>query len=112
MVFTCSWSDFFLPEADPWRDQAWGIIKDTPHLIYQILTKRPGNIKTRLPSDWGLGYPNVWLGVSVEDQSVVDRAWNLAFIPAAIRFISAEPLIGPLDLVFLLTFFITFSVLP
>lgn len=39
-VFTCSWSDFFLKEADPWRDEAWDIIRKTPHLTYQILTKR------------------------------------------------------------------------
>src|SRR5262245_22876419 len=43
-VFTRSWSDFFLEEADDWRPMAWDIIKDTPHLTYQILTKRPERI--------------------------------------------------------------------
>ena len=43
-VFVNSWSDFFIEEADPWRDEAWDIMRRTPHLTYQILTKRPENI--------------------------------------------------------------------
>ncbi len=98
MVFTCSWSDFFIEEADEWRDEAWDIIRKTPHLTYQILTKRPERITQCLPKDWNEGYPNVWLGVTVENQESVNRAEILAKIPAQIRFISAEPLLGPLDL--------------
>src|SRR3990167_11527130 len=44
-VFTCSWSDFFIKQADPWRDEAWDIIYQTPHLTYLILTKRPERIE-------------------------------------------------------------------
>lgn len=98
LVFTCSWSDFFIEEADPWRGDAWRIIKETPHLTYQILTKRPQNIPGRLPKDWHTGYPNVWLGVSIESQDYVWRAQRLLEIPSAIRFISAEPLLGALEL--------------
>ena len=101
MVFTCSWSDFFIEEADPWRDEAWEIIRKAPHLTYQILTKRPENIISRLPEDW-LYFENVWLGVSIEDQYHIDRGWLLAEVPARKRFISAEPLIGRLDLFWLL----------
>lgn len=97
-VFTCSWSDFFIAEADPWRDDAWDIIRRTPWLTYQILTKRPENIPARLPGDWGEGYPNVWLGVSVENMEYHSRIWDLCQVPAAIRFISAEPLLGMIDL--------------
>src|SRR3990172_2238186 len=43
-VFSCSWSDFWIEEADPWRTEAWSIIRRTPHLTYQILTKRPARI--------------------------------------------------------------------
>lgn len=93
-VFTCSWSDWFVEEADPWRDEAWDIVRRTPH-IYQILTKRPENIRDRLPSDWGKGYPNVWLGVSIESQLYLKRADYLAGIPAKVRFISYEPALGP-----------------
>lgn len=98
MVFTCSWSDFFIEEADPWRDEAWEIIRQTPYLIYQILTKRAENIPDRLPGDWGGGYDNVWLGVSIESQEHILRAFMLNKIPAKVRFISAEPLLGEIYL--------------
>src|SRR3990167_8429823 len=49
-VFTCSLSDFFHEDADPWRDEAWEIIRRTPHLTYQILTKRPERIAEHLPN--------------------------------------------------------------
>src|SRR5437016_4306599 len=67
-VFTCSWSDFFIEAADRWRPEAWSLIRRTPNLTYQILTKRPENVAVRLPEDWGQGYANVWLGVSVENK--------------------------------------------
>lgn len=99
LVFTCSWSDFFLKEADIWRPDVWKVIKETPWLIYQILTKRHGRIKHSLPPDWGAGYPNVWLGVSVENQETADqRIPVLLQTPAAVRFLSCEPLLGPVDL--------------
>lgn len=98
-VFTCSWSDFFIAEADEWRPEAWDIIRQTPHLTYQILTKRPENILERLPEDWGSGWPNVWLGVSAENQKYADRRIpELLKIPAAVHFLSAEPLLGPIEL--------------
>ena len=95
-VFTCSWSDFFIPAADAWRAEAWEIIHRTPNLIYQILTKRPENIPDRLPPDWGEGYPNVWLGVSLENPRYLWRVDALRKIPAMIHFISAEPLLASL----------------
>ena len=99
LVFTCSWSDWFIEAADAWRDEAWAIIKATPHLTYQILTKRPERIADHLPADWGTGYPNVWLGVSVENQATADfRIPILASVPAVVRFLSMEPLLGPVDL--------------
>lgn len=97
-VFTCSWSDWFHEDADAWRAEAWKIVRDCPHLTFQILTKRPERIAAHLPSDWGDGYPNVWLGVSVELQRWTERITALCEVPAAKRFVSAEPLLGPLDL--------------
>lgn len=103
MVFTCSWGDWFHHEADPWRAEAWDIVRQTPHLTYQILTKRPALIRSRLPKDWGEGYPNVWLGVSAEDQRTLElRLPLLCQIPAALRFLSLEPLLKPVQLVGLL----------
>jgi len=95
-VFTCSWSDWFHVDADPWRDEAWAIIKSCPSLHFQILTKRDDRIAANLPRDWGSGYPNVWLGVSIENDRFTYRADRLRSIPAAVRFISAEPLLSPL----------------
>lgn len=96
LVFTCSWSDFFIEEADEWRDDAWDVIKNTPWLQWQVLTKRIKRVKDHLPDDWGEGYPNVWLGTSIESKTYNWRADVLREIPAKIRFISAEPLLGPL----------------
>jgi protein gp37 len=96
LVFTCSWSDWFHEAADAWRDEAWAVIRRCPHLDFQILTKRQDRIAAHLPRDWGSGYPNVWLGVSIENNRHVFRADVLRGIPAAVRFISAEPLLGPL----------------
>lgn len=95
-VFTCSMSDFFHPGADPWRAEAWDVIRDCQHLDWLILTKRPELIADRLPGDWGPdGYPHVWMGVTVELQKHLPRVDILSRIPAAIRFVSAEPLLGP-----------------
>ena len=99
-IFTCSWSDFFIEEADEWREEVWNVIRTTPRHTYQILTKRPENIADRLPADWGHGYKNVWLGVSVENQDYAHRIETLVkTVPGAfVRFISYEPALGPLDI--------------
>lgn len=98
IIFTCSWSDWFHEAADGWRDEAWKIVRKTPQHTYQILTKRPERIASHLPEDWGAGYPNVWLGTSVENQRWTSRILPLLKIPAAIHFLSCEPLLGPIDL--------------
>lgn len=96
-VFVCSWSDFFIEDADLWRDDAWNIIRRTPHLTYQILTKRPENIAARLPHDWPLN--NVWLGVTAENQEMADKRIPILLkTKAIIHFVSVEPMIGPVML--------------
>jgi protein gp37 len=94
LIFTCSWSDWFHKDADEWRDEAWDIVRKTPHHTYQILTKRHGRIKDHLPPDWPL--KNVWLGVSgSENEGFHRRAAALRDVPGDfIRFMSAEPLVG------------------
>lgn len=96
MVFTCSWSDFFIKEADEWRNDAWDIVRTTPHLTYQILTKRPERILDHLPSDWDREdrWQHVWLGVSVESEQYVSRLEYLMQVPCALRFASFEPLLA------------------
>jgi protein gp37 len=92
-IFTCSYSDFFHIEADGWRAEAWRIIHSTPHLVWLILTKRPELIEKRLPHNWGDGYPNVWLGVSVGCKQRLNGMDTLRRIPAALRWVSCEPLL-------------------
>jgi protein gp37 len=98
LVFVCSWSDFFHPDADAWRDDAWKVIKDCKNLTFQILTKRPERIKNCLPKEghWPGDYLNVWMGVSVEEESQVPRIADLIETEALVKFVSAEPLLGDL----------------
>ena len=99
IVFTCSWSDWFHDEADAWRGDAWRVIEQCPEHTFLILTKRTGRIERHLPwSAFGDPWPNVWLGTSVENQDTAFRVRQLRAVPAAVRFISAEPLLGPLAL--------------
>lgn len=99
VVFTCSWSDWFHEAADDWRAAAWDVIERTPQHTYLILTKRPGRMARHLPwSAFGDPWPNVWLGTSVENQETAFRVRQLRIHPAAVRFVSAEPLIGPVAL--------------
>jgi protein gp37 len=94
LVFTCSWSDFFIKEADAWRDEAWSTIEQTPHLTYQILTKRPSRIRAHLPPSWPLR--KVWLGVTVESRKYLYRIDVLRKVDAHLRFLSLEPLLEDL----------------
>jgi protein gp37 len=69
---------------------------DTPQHTYQVLTKRPRRLARMAPD---LPWPrNVWIGVSIERQEQAWRVAELRKVPAAVRFISAEPLLGPLNL--------------
>jgi protein gp37 len=98
-VFVCSWSDFFIEDADEWRADAWAQMRQRPGLTFQLLTKRPERIKACLPYDWGYGWPNVWIGASVENQKAAEvRIPLLAQVPARVRFLSCEPLLSAVNL--------------
>lgn len=99
-VFCSSMCDVFEEHStiDQERAKLWPLIRATPWLDWQLLTKRPERIRENLPSDWGSGWPNVWLGTSVESQPYVGRIKELASVAARVKFLSAEPLLGPLDL--------------
>lgn len=95
-IFTCSDSDWFHAKADGWRSEAWNIVRDTPNLVYLILTKRPERILRCLPPDWGEGWQNVWLGTSVGcnmNLHNVDSLRRVPVHPKAVRFLSCEPLL-------------------
>ncbi|MFJ9760724.1 DUF5131 family protein [Streptomyces sp. NPDC101149] len=95
MVFVNSMSDLFhakVPVA--FVEQVFQVVAETPQHTYQLLTKRARRLR-RLADrlDWP---PNLWMGVSVESQDQLDRIDDLRQVPAAVRFLSCEPLLGPL----------------
>jgi protein gp37 len=99
-VFCASMADVFENRADlnaP-RARLWALIELTPNLDWLLLTKRPQHIDRLVP--WGQHWPhNVWLGTTIETQRWAERrAPLLVQQPAAVRFVSCEPLLGPLDL--------------
>ena len=100
-VFCASLADVFDNEAPPqWRGELWALVKATPHLDWLILTKRIGNVNGMAPAE-GLP-PNVWLGATVVNQEEYDRdAHKLLAVPASVRFLSVEPMLGPIDLGYL-----------
>ena len=99
-VFCASMADVFEDrrDLDATRERLWKLIADTPYLDWQLLTKRPQTVHRLAP--WGKNWPtNVWLGTTVEDQARADiRLPILLRIPAKVRFLSCEPLIGRVDL--------------
>lgn len=95
LVFVNSMSDLFharVPLA--FIRDVFDVMASTPQHTYQVLTKRSLRLRRAAGSlDWP---PNVWMGVSVEDASQLKRLDDLRAVPAAVRFLSAEPLLGPL----------------
>ncbi|MCM2453385.1 DUF5131 family protein [Agrobacterium vitis] len=127
MIFVCAHGDLFAEGVpDEWIDKIFAIMALAPHHTFQVLTKRPERMREYLvrfkpspildgfitrdgihsadsPKGWPIfsqwPLPNIWLGVSVEDQPrAKERITTLLQTPAAIRWVSAEPLIGPLNL--------------
>jgi protein gp37 len=100
LVFCSSMCDVFEnhPTVIAELKKLWPLIKATPNLTWQLLTKRPARIKSSLPDDWGQGYSNVWLGATIEDNRFIGRANHLRSVPAACRFVSYEPATGPLNM--------------
>lgn len=94
-VFVNSMSDLFHADVpEEFIEQVWSVMTSTPQHTYQILTKRPERMAQVLTSATFKVLPNVWLGTSVEDSRVLNRIDDLRRVPAAVRFISFEPLIG------------------
>ena len=94
-VFVNSMSDLFhedVPTEFIYR--VWNVMRETPRHTYQILSKRPERMATVLSGTDFPVLPNVWLGTSIEDDRVLSRLDAIKAVPAAIRFVSMEPLIG------------------
>lgn len=96
---TCFTSDFFLEEADCWRQDAWDIIKRRLDVSFLICTKRVNRIMHCLPDNWGEGYPNVIFAVTCENQCAADeRLPVFADVPVVKRYIFVSPILEYVDL--------------
>jgi protein gp37 len=94
-VFVNSMSDLFHGKVPTsFINRVWDVMEATPRHTYQILTKRPDRMADILQRDGFKVLPNAWLGTSVEDDRVLGRLDDLRCVPAAVRFVSFEPLIG------------------
>lgn len=125
-IFVCSMGDLFHPDVpDEWIDQVFAVMALCSQHTFQVLTKRPGRMAEYLRGGregdidlWGGRWPsamhiivgessptafplrNVWIGTSIEDQRTADvRISHLLRTPAAVRFVSVEPMLGPVDLI-------------
>lgn len=95
----CLTSDFFLAEADKWRDQAWEIIKQRPDVGFFLLTKRPERVAEHLPQDWGNGWDNVFFSVTAENQKRADERLPLLMdLPFKHKGVMTAPFIGEISL--------------
>lgn len=95
MVFVNSMSDLFHKDVSlDFIKKVFAVMNQCPHLIFQVLTKRGDRLEEIFHElNWT---PNVWMGVSIENEDVKSRIDSLRKVPAAVRFLSCEPLIGPL----------------
>ena len=99
MIRVCMTSDFFLQEADPWRPDAWDIIRARSDVIFFLLTKRPERVAECLPPDWGDGWENVFFNVSAENQRRADeRIPILLELPFKHKGVMCAPFIGRVSL--------------
>ncbi len=99
ILATCFATDFFLPEADAWRAEAWAMIQERQDIEFLILTKRIDRFPVALPADWGEGYENVNLGCTVENQHLADERLPLFLsFPIKRRFIACAPLLEEIDI--------------
>lgn len=99
-VFCASLADVFDNHVPVhWRSDLWRLIRETPDLDWLLLTKRPQNIGRMLPEFWDEVRGHVWLGTTVEDQRRAEvNIPHLLKHDAAVRFVSCEPLLGPVNL--------------
>lgn len=94
VVFTCMTSDFFIEDADYWREEAWKIIKTRSDLKFCIVTKRIKEAEKRFPKDWGEGYDNVAVACTMENQRAVEERLPIfKALPIKHRLIFCSPLL-------------------
>lgn len=98
-VYLCFSSDFLIEEGDKWRGEIWNMIKERSDINYMFLTKRIERFMDCIPSDWGDGYDNVIVGVTIENQAMADKRLPIfVSLPIKHRIITAQPLISDLEI--------------
>jgi len=99
LFYTCFTSDFFLEEADIWRDDAWSMMRERSDCRFFFITKRIDRFKKSIPSDWKDGYDNVTIGVTVENNAMASYRLPLfKKLPIKKKIIICEPLLECIDL--------------
>ncbi len=99
MIRVCMTSDFFLEEADPWRDEAWEIMGRRRDVKFFLLTKRPERVAGHLPHNWGDGWDNIFFNVTAENQRRADERIPLLLeLPFKHKGIMCAPFIGPVSI--------------
>ncbi len=99
VVYTCMTSDFFIPEADLWRDLIWQMIKERSDVTFYIITKRIERMSKCLPSDWQDGYDNVVICATVENEEMAkERLPILLNLPIKHREVIMEPMLSSIDI--------------
>lgn len=99
LVYTCFTSDFFIDDADGWREEAWKMMRDRSDLNFLMITKRIDRFNECLPDDWGEGYENVTVCCTVENQACADyRLPIYKAAPIRHKIIICEPLLERIDL--------------
>lgn len=92
-------SDFFLEEADGWRDEAWAMMRERPDVGFCLLTKRPERVRDCLPDGWGDGWENIFFNVTCENQRRADERMPILLnLPFQHKGVMCAPLIGPISI--------------
>ncbi|MBE6844190.1 MAG: DUF5131 family protein [Ruminococcus sp.] len=99
IVYTCFSTDFFIEDADKWRDECWRMIKERQDCTFLFLTKRIERFYNCIPSDWGDGYENVVICCTVENQKNADIKLKIfSGLPIKHKCITAQPLLENIDM--------------
>lgn len=99
IVYTCFTSDFFVEDADPWRAEAWQMMRLRSDLNFLMITKRIDRLQATLPDDWGDGYDNVTICCTTENQDRADyRLPIYKTVPIKHKILICEPLLEQIDL--------------
>ncbi len=98
-VYMCFSTDFFIEEADQWRDECWSMIKERQDCTFLFLTKRIERFADCIPDDWGEGYENVVVCCTVENQRNADKRLSLfKSLPIKHKCITAQPLLEKINI--------------